>query len=193
MNVWMIHEVNDEEIELLSNLSINNNLFIWDDGVVSQYDAIMKLKEHHNILAISSNIVNHATEQYRTSSQIPYESTSLSHQRWHERRDARAFMTWEQVKELSKICEIAAHGYNHSLLSSDVKRSQDFIDECFKIKSDFINRLNREPKTYVYPYNKSYYWTDAILHKMFNWTTYGAGRLDAKLLFAGKLKMELYV
>ena len=190
----MIHEITDEEIKILSRLSIHNNLFVWDDGVISQYNAILELRKYKNILAISSNIVNRATEQFKSSVEpILYESTSLSHKRWHEKNDARAFMTWNQVKELSKFCEIAAHGYNHTQISFDIKKSKYFIEECLKIESDFINRLNLVPKIYVYPYNKSYYWTDAILHKLFHWKTYGKERLDAKLLFSGKLKLESYI
>ena len=191
----MIHEVTSDEIDILSNLSKINNLFIWDDGVMSQYDAILKLCDYHNILAISTNIVNYATNQYISRDlQIKYEETSVSHKRWHENKDARAFMTWEQVIELSEFCEIAAHGYNHRILDYDIKNNyKNFIEDCYKIDADFINRLNYHPKTYVYPYNKSYYWTDAILHKIFNWKTYGENRLDVNLLFSGELKLEMYI
>ena len=190
MRIWMIHEVTKEEVELLKLLSPTDNLFIWDDAVLSQYEAILELSNYKNILAVSTNVANVATDAWDERRAIWYEPTSVSHNRWHEEKDARAFMTWAHIVELSKVCEVAAHGYNHTRPVRDVIRgSKLFIEECHKIERDFLNRLSKKPETYVYPYNDNVYWTDAILHKHFRWRTFGAGRLDAKKYFNGEMKI----
>ena len=190
MRVWMIHEVTNENVLSLRTLSPKENIFIWDDAVLSQYEAIKELKDYKNILAVSTNIATKATEQWNESKTIWYEPTSESHRRWHECEDTRAFMTWKHIKELSNICEIAAHGYNHTRPNKDIKVGVvEFIEECKKIEQDFLNRLSKKPKTYVYPYNDNLYWTDAILHKHFGWITYGSERLDIKKYFSGEIRI----
>lgn len=190
MRVWMIHEVTEDEILSLRKLSSEENIFVWDDAVLSQYEAILQLQDYKNILAVSTNIATKATEQWNNTKAVWYEPTSISHKRWHEENDARAFMTWWQIKELSEFCEIAAHGYNHTRPIRDIKVGvMAFIEECKKIEQDFLNRLSKKPNTYVYPYNDNLYWTDAILHKHFGWNTLGKERLDAKKYFSGEIKI----
>ena len=187
MNIWMIHEVTQKEVKLLKTLSVNNNIFIWDDAVLSQYDAILQLKKYKNILGVSTNIANMSTVQYTQKNCILYEPTYISHKRYHTTGNACAFMTWEHIKKLSKFCEIGAHGYNHTHISSNIKLEyKKFILECNKINEDFINILHLQPKTYIYPYNESYYWSDAILHKIFKWKTFGSERLDANMILFNK-------
>ena len=50
MRVWMIHEVTEDEILSLRKLSPEENIFVWDDAVLSQYEAILQLQDYKNIL-----------------------------------------------------------------------------------------------------------------------------------------------
>ena len=191
MRVWMIHEVTKDEIEILKKLP-TEDLLIWDDAVLSQFNAILDMPNHRHILAVSTNVANKATEQRELPS-ILYEPTSASHKRWHEEKIATPFMTWEHIKILLSKCKnlkIAAHGYNHTRPEEDIRVGVKlFLDDCRKIERDFLNNLSIKPEIYVYPYNDATFWTEALIKKNFNWQTFGKGRLDAKHLFSGILKI----
>lgn len=194
MSVWMIHEVTEENVELLSKLPYKE-LLIWDDAVLSQMDAIRKLVNHKHILAVSTNVANVATEQRKTMPKIMYEPTPISHKRWHEQRIATPFMTWDDIRELLSDCpnlHIAAHGYNHTRPSKDLRTgTKEILEECYKIEQDFINNLSVKPDTYVYPYNEKSFWSEAIIKHKFGWRTFAGERLDAKKLFAGLIRYEV--
>lgn len=189
MSIWMIHEVTKEDVEVLRSLP-TSDLLIWDDAVISQIYGITALPNHKHILAVSTNVANYATNQKDLYVRVKYEPTSISHKRWHEEGIASAFMTWDEIKELSYLpnVSVAAHGYNHTRPIKDLRVGvKHFLEDCSKIECDFLNMLSKKPEIYVYPYNDAPYWTDALLHKKYGWTTYGKGRLDAKKLFAGEI------
>ena len=74
MRVWMIHEVTKEETEILKKLP-TTDLLIWDDAVLSQFDAILNMPEHRHILAVSTNVATYASQQTNLSP-IFYEQNS---------------------------------------------------------------------------------------------------------------------
>lgn len=186
MRIWMIHEVTEKETSIIGEtLSPEKDILIWDDAVISQYYAIKELKHFRNILGVSSNIANHT--RYNKSRTL-YEPTSVSHEKWHKYNDSSAFMTWENIRELSRFVEIAAHGYNHTHIGKGIDSSSEFMHECELIKEDFLRNLGFPPKTYIYPYNESTFWSETILHKVFNWKTYGKERLNINRLLVGEVK-----
>jgi hypothetical protein len=192
MRVWMIHEVTKEETEILKTLP-TKDLLIWDDAVLSQFDAILDMPEHRHILAVSTNVANYASQQTNLSP-IFYEPTSASHKRWHEERIATPFMSWDKIKFLLSQCNnltVAAHGYNHTRPIKDIRVGvKEFLDDCYKIERDFLNNLSFKPEIYVYPYNDAPFWSDAVIKKHFGWMPFGKGRLDAKKLFSGEIKLN---
>ena len=185
-DVWMIHETDKELLKKLKNLNPKTSVLIWDDGLLSQFYPIKILQDlgFYNILAISTNIVNCASLQYSVNEEpILYESSNISHKRYHENNDARAFMSWEYVKELNDFgVYIAAHGYNHEKLERKLFPNALILkDICKKVQQDFLEHLNYYPKLYVYPYNLKFEWSDSLIHS-YNMDTIGPGRLDARKL-----------
>lgn len=183
-NIWMIHEVNEKDLEILKNLSPESNIFIWDDAVLSQYFIIKNLLGYKNILGVSTNIANYATEQLKNKKPILYEPTHDSHTRWHEMKDATAFMTWNHIRELMDLnVHIAAHGYNHTRIKYDIKIGfKELMEDCRNIVEDFSVHLCIEPDLYVYPYNDKTTWSDIVLKK-YNMLSIGPKRLNFNKMF----------
>lgn len=177
--IWMIHEVNESDLNFLKKIPSEFNIFVWDDGVISQFFIIKELLNYKNVLAVSSNVANFATNQLKNNTPILYESTHESHIKWHSNKDARAFMTWDHIKILKDLgVYIAAHGYNHDRINHDIKIGfKELMNDCDNILKDFYINLNFYPNLYVYPYNDKTSWSDIVLKK-YNMKSIGPGRIN---------------
>lgn len=184
--VWMLHNINNEQISSLDKLNLKDDILIWDDGVLSQYNAIKFLKKCFHIIAISPAIVESASYQ-----NIPktYESisTSIAHMKYHENNDASLFMDWDDIKELSSMnnVTIALHGWNHKRIHHELSNSainNFYFDVCCSIDA-FYKNLSYYPSLWVWPYNDDIWWADSILKSDFDLLTIGKGRYDANRYF----------
>jgi peptidoglycan/xylan/chitin deacetylase (PgdA/CDA1 family) len=62
------------------------------------------------------------------------------------------FMTWKQIKEVSKYGTIGLHSYSHPHLTH--LNNKDIYDDTKKAYNIFRNKLGFIPKSYAYPYGE---------------------------------------
>ena len=186
---WMIHEISPHDLKIIENrIDPCENILIFDDGVLSQYQLLGKLKKFHKFLAVSPVIAESASNKYKhiQKRQIYIEPTSAAHERWHYFNDSSGFMCWNMIRQLQMDgVHIVLHGYRHDRLTTDYKKFNNELQLSIDL---FELNLGFKPEIFVYPYNESNTITDAIV-RSHNMIPIGPGRIDYRtLLNAGGLE-----
>ncbi|MEA3289858.1 MAG: polysaccharide deacetylase family protein [Campylobacterota bacterium] len=76
------------------------------------------------------------------------------------------YMSWEQIKEVSKYGEIGLHSYSHPKLQN--LSTKKIIEDTKKASDIFKKELGFEAKTYAYPYGEYTQEVKETLKKNFN-------------------------
>jgi len=151
-----IHEVNLETIKKIIKLDLKNCILTFDDGLQSQWEFIDDLiaLDVPKIFFISTDIVCDRLDNQSRE----YISCSDAHKKAFN-GDKENYMTWSQIKTISKLpnCYIGGHSHNHKLyqVSPLKKLYKNLIEDSEKMIEEF-NKKNIKIKSFCFPYNESY-------------------------------------
>ena len=177
--VLEIHEVD----ERLFSLPLKDLILTFDDGLYTQYKYINKLEkiDTRKIFFISTDIVCNGKQ---SEDSIPCDA---AHEYFFRTNDARHYMTWDQIREISKLpnCEIGGHGHFHKDLETIARKKRlEFIREDTKLMEEaFISELGYCPSSFCFPYNYTEVLYNCILHKTGFTEFFGEERLSINRLF----------
>ena len=175
MNIWMIHEISDDDVNvILDFLNPSIDILFFDDAVLSQY-RILNIKQSKNFKCIIGVSVDIASKAKSNNKDLYPYKTSILHEKWHHNGCTKGFMSWNDIMILyNNGVDIAYHGTSHDHLISDMKTYYYDIERGYNI---FIEKMNMKPKYYVYPYNESSEIADSII-RSFDMIPIGKGRID---------------
>ena len=175
MKILEIHEVN----EGLFNLPLKDYVLTFDDGLYTQYKYIDKLAkiDTRKIFFISTNIVCNGEQSKE------YISCEDARLHFFKTKDARHYMTWDQIREISKIpnCEIGAHSHIHrNIRNMDAREKLSFlIRDTELMEKAFLKEIGNKPTSFCFPYNYTETIYNCILQKNGYLNFYGEERLSA--------------
>jgi len=181
--VLMVHDIRPEFLELdLSEF----DMITFDDGLYSQYlyrEHFLKFNKPL-VYFISTEIVCPEDKE-----QIVGISCGEAHRKWFCNKDASAYMTWEQIKELNNTpgCKIGGHSHQH--LKHDKKSIVQVYNDLSTDTQLMLNKFKEKDiiiSCFAYPYNKKYTMYRTILanHDIDN--VYGYERIAIESLLKGK-------
>jgi len=161
--VLEIHQVNDD----LFNLPLEDYILTFDDGLYTQYKYIDKLAEINTrkIFFISTGIVCHPL----CVQEKGYTQCDTAHEYFFRTGFAKHYMTWSQIREISKIpnCEIGGHSHFHKDIKiMNPKNKMRFLNRDTKcMREAFVDELGYVPKSFCFPYNYTETLYNCILQK----------------------------
>jgi len=203
--VWLFHEINDNIIKIIQNISRNDPeaIFTFDDGLYSNYKYLYDLKQLPNkkIFFISLGIL-------RNNNDLPNKEFITCYDA-HNQKDTKYYMSLEEINEIEDLdpkynCFIGLHGLKH--LKSTLKNGiisrinyppvvgKDEIKGLKECKEEFLQDinnmlmlssvlLNHQPKYFAWPYNiESPFMKTILVHKSkllgYNFEFFGKERLE---------------
>lgn len=178
--VLEIHQVDDR----LFDLELENYILTFDDGLYTQYKYINELAKINTrkIFFISTDIVcPSACLQNRE-----YIQCDAAHEHFFRTDLAEHYMTWDQIREISKIqnCEIGGHSHFHKDIETiEPKNKRSFLSRDTKfMREAFRNELGYIPKSFCFPYNYTEVLYNCILQRAGFVDFFGVGRLGVDSL-----------
>ena len=177
--VLEIHEVSEE----LFDLPLEEYILTFDDGLHTQYQYINELAkiDTRKIFFISTSIV---CDGEQSKDYIPCDA---AHEYFFRTGNAKHYMTWDQIREISKLpnCEIGGHSHFHK----DIGLFKSFTQKLSFVKKDtelmrdrFISELGYSPTPFCFPYNYTEYFYNCILQKNGFTNLYGSNRSGVNCL-----------
>jgi peptidoglycan/xylan/chitin deacetylase (PgdA/CDA1 family) len=174
MKILEIHQVD----EGLFSLPLEDYVLTFDDGLYTQYKYIDKLAKLNTrkIFFISTNIV------CRGEQSGEYISCEDAHDQFFRDGNAKHYMTWDQIREISKIpsCEIGAHSHFHrNIRNMDAREKLSFLVRDTELMGNaFMKEIGRKPTSFCFPYNYTEVIYNCILQKNGYTKFYGKERLS---------------
>lgn len=178
--VLEIHQVTEE----IFNLPLEDYILTFDDGLYTQYQYIDKLAkiDTRKIFFINTGIICPALYIQERG----YIECDAAHEYFFRTNDARHYMTWDQIREISKIpnCEIGGHSHFHGDIEiMEPKNKRSFLSRDTKLMGEaFLNELGYSPKSFCFPYNYTETLYNCILQKSGFTEFFGDNRLGIHLL-----------
>lgn len=178
--VLEIHQINED----LFNLPLEDYILTFDDGLYTQYKYINELAEINTrkIFFISTWIVC-PTPSLQDKEYIKCDA---AHEYFFETGDARNYMTWDQIREISETpnCEIGGHSHFHRDIEiMEPKNKRSFLNRDTRLmRREFLNELGYVPKSFCFPYNYTEILYNCILQKANFIEFFGEGRLEINRL-----------
>lgn len=173
MKILECHEI-PKDIDLDDYNLEDYDVFTFDDGLYSQYLNVEKFLKYNKPMYffISTGIVHS-----NNSEQIEFVNCLTAHNNFFKNKDTRPYMTWEQIKELSKLKNvfIGGHTHFHPFLEKfhEVKRMKIALKEIELMLKTFSEH-NLEISSFCFPYNFDYFLYRKILK---NFKFFGPGRI----------------
>ena len=149
MKICEIHEILPEYLEVdLSDFDI----LTFDDGLYTQYiyhEHFMQFGKPMYFF-ISPGIVCY-DEYLQTSRPI---HCADAHNEFFTNKTTWPYMTWKQIRELSRKCIVGGHSFDHPDLSNlkPVQQITKAIDQCEKMLKMF-EKYRIKIHSFCYPYN----------------------------------------
>lgn len=204
-NVWLFHEINDDIMESIKNISRNDptSILTFDDGLYSAYSYLNKLKELPNkkIFFISLGII-------RPNCKEPIKDFIICSDA-HNQKNLDYYMSPKEINEIENLdpkynCFIGLHGVDHikctfknSLITHikypKIASGSEFfgLKECIEVYKEEIDKmlilsdilLNKTPKYFSWPYNiENEYMRNIFIQKLrtykYNFEFFGKERLQ---------------
>lgn len=171
----MLHIISEYQKNIIKSFDKSDNILVWDDCYIHQYEYIKELQEFNNILAVPSNIITASSNQESHSCLINDQKEIFD--QYFLYNDASNFMTWDMVLDLyhNYNVKIAAHSFNHNKVDNNIK---EFLVDIQNMKQQFLHYMNYIPDIYVYPYNYENNVSNSLLKSQGFHTIYGKNRID---------------
>jgi len=151
-----IHEVNLDIIKKIINLDLKNCILTFDDGLASQWHFIDDLiaLDVPKIFFISTDIICDRVDNQSKE----FIKCSEAHKKAFE-GNKENYMTWSQIKTLSKMpnCYIGGHSHKHKLYSvSPLKDLYINLSNDSENMLEEFKKKNIEIDKFCFPYNEDY-------------------------------------
>ena len=184
--ILMIHEIK----EWMFDISLENYILTFDDGLLSQYYYWKELSSLNTekIFFISAGIIRQMPPS------LDFPSSIEAHNKFFKNNISEDFMSIDNIKylqEQSKV-SIGAHAYYHE----DLRNFNNLDTKVSFIKRDtqlmlkwFKDNLSLKPSKFCYPYNYSLGGIYKIILKEYGFTEfYGENRISIESLYETQLQ-----
>lgn len=151
-----IHEVNIDTIKKIVDLDLENTILTFDDGLQSQYQFIDDLLalDVPKYFFISTDIV---LDKFENQSSEYITCTEAHKKAFNGNKEN--YMTWSQIKTISKLprCKIGGHSHKHKLYPvSPLKDLYKNLSEDTQQMLKTFKKHNIKIDSFCFPYNEDY-------------------------------------
>ena len=141
----MIHEFKDSYLDL----KLDNYILTFDDGLYNHYTTYKKIiKKFPDIRLyyfISTDIIYN--KDLNKAEQIDNINSAIAHDMYFANNDKRAFLTYDQILEMSKCLNITIGVHGHKHLNIDtLKKEHKLLNRIENFRTDSHSMLNEITK-----------------------------------------------